>query len=639
MESRFPFKAFFWGILFVSFISYVDPIFLNGLTADFVGGFAILSLFIFILFINPILLSINKNLGLCQSEILFVFIMCLTACVIPSWGLMANLIPIISGLKYFASPENRWSEIVLPHIKRFIIPQNLEKIKMFFEGAGGANYPYVEWLTPLIFWFIFYLIFSFLSICIAVILRKQWVEREKLIFPIAILPVEITKKYDEKGKVPDIFKNPIFWFGFSIPFFYILFTNLRHFFPFLPSIILWKEIDIFRRTTYLLFVLSWPILGFSYFVNLNILFSLWVFHIILKIQTGWFNITGFSLPGGTECFDGSSAMTTYQGAGAVIVFFIFLVWQARSHLKDIFKKSIFNLPQIDDKDEILSYRVCFWGFLISTILFLFLLILMGMNFLTSLVFYFYTLATFVVLNRIICQAGLGFARSQCSPESFVSYTLPPNLIGETGYTAIGLQYPYAGDIRTTILTSTQNSLKIKENIRIKPVYIFWAILISITLSFFISAFSHLTNGFKIGALNKHPWFFQIFPQVVGNFISDKIKNPPAREIILSRWLFTGIGAGIMSFLIFMTNRFFWWPLHYIGFPICDSLPIDRGWFSIFLAWLIKLIVLKYGGVHLYRKLMPFFIGIIVGSVIGVGFGMLIAVMTNNIGQVGGFFGI
>jgi len=639
MKKNFPFKAFLWGILFVVFISYVDPVFLNGLTADFVGGFAILCLFFIIIFLNPVLNLIKKNFSLSQSEILLIFTMCLTACVIPSWGLMANLIPIISGFKYYASPENRWEEFVIPNIRKFLIPQDINKIRMFFEGVPkNYKFPYSKWFLPLSFWFLFYIILSFFFICIAVILRKQWVEKEKLIFPIALLPVEITK-YRENEKIPSLLKNQFFWIGFSIPFLYSMIVILRSFFPSIPNIILWKSIPVFRRTTNILFVLSWPIFGFSYFVNLNVLFSLWFLHLLSKIQTGYLNITGYSLPGHTECFDGSSAVTTYQGAGAVIIFFIFLIWQARRHLKDIFRKAVYNLKEIDDSEEILSYRICFFGFLISFILLIFFFFLMGMPFFVSIVFLFYTLATFVALNRLICQAGLGFARSQCPPESFTAYILPPDLVGSSGYAGIGIQYPWAGDIRTTILTSTQNSLKIKENTDICPRYIFLSILLSIIISYFVSAYSHLTNGFKIGALNKHPWFFQFFPQVTGNFILDKIKNPLTKEIIYSRYLFTGIGAGIMAFLIFMTTKFLWWPIHYIGYPFCDSLPIERGWFSIFLAYIIKLLVLKYGGIHIYRKFQPFFYGIIVGAVAGCGAGMIIAVATHNIGQVGVFFGI
>ena len=40
--------------------------------------------------------------------------------------------------------------------------------------------------------------------------------------------------------------------------------------------------------------------------------------------------------------------------------------------------------------------------------------------------------------------------------------------------------------------------------------------------------------------------------------------------------------------------------------------------SIFLAWAIKHVVLRYGGISQYRALRPFFVGLIAGFFLGVG---------------------
>ena len=41
------------------------------------------------------------------------------------------------------------------------------------------------------------------------------------------------------------------------------------------------------------------------------------------------------------------------------------------------------------------------------------------------------------------------------------------------------------------------------------------------------------------------------------------------------------------------------------------------WFSLFLIWLIKLSLLRYGGVKAYTMAKPFFYGLVIGYVIGV----------------------
>ena len=70
----------------------------------------------------------------------------------------------------------------------------------------------------------------------------------------------------------------------------------------------------------------------------------------------------------------------------------------------------------------------------------------------------------------------------------------------------------------------------------------------------------------------------------------------------------------MAALLFLRHRFAWWPLHPLGFPIASTFTIVYyGWLSIFLAWLLKATILRYGGVRAYRALLPFFLGLILGE--------------------------
>jgi hypothetical protein len=37
------------------------------------------------------------------------------------------------------------------------------------------------------------------------------------------------------------------------------------------------------------------------------------------------------------------------------------------------------------------------------------------------------------------------------------------------------------------------------------------------------------------------------------------------------------------------------------------------WFCIFLGWLAKLLITRYGGAVAFRKAMPFFVGLVMGE--------------------------
>jgi hypothetical protein len=56
-------------------------------------------------------------------------------------------------------------------------------------------------------------------------------------------------------------------------------------------------------------------------------------------------------------------------------------------------------------------------------------------------------------------------------------------------------------------------------------------------------------------------------------------------------------------------RFVGFPLHPVGRPWASPLPTYRVWFSVFIAWLLKAMILRYGGPRLYLRLRPFFLGL------------------------------
>ena len=79
----------------------------------------------------------------------------------------------------------------------------------------------------------------------------------------------------------------------------------------------------------------------------------------------------------------------------------------------------------------------------------------------------------------------------------------------------------------------------------------------------------------------------------------------------------GLGALVGWLLILCHYGFAWWPLHPIGFGVSRAWGTTVVAGSIFIVWLIKVIILRFGGTQLYRQAQPFFIGILVGYVLGV----------------------
>jgi hypothetical protein len=55
--------------------------------------------------------------------------------------------------------------------------------------------------------------------------------------------------------------------------------------------------------------------------------------------------------------------------------------------------------------------------------------------------------------------------------------------------------------------------------------------------------------------------------------------------------------------------------HPIGFLGASVAATHLLWFSMFLGWLFKTLALRYGGMRMFARLLPFFLGLIVGDAV------------------------
>jgi hypothetical protein len=94
----------------------------------------------------------------------------------------------------------------------------------------------------------------------------------------------------------------------------------------------------------------------------------------------------------------------------------------------------------------------------------------------------------------------------------------------------------------------------------------------------------------------------------------------------------GIGAVFMIFLTFMRARFFWWPFHPIGYAMGCSWPMIQLWFSILIGWVLKSIILRYGGIRVYQRFRSLFLGMVLGEFLSGGIWLIIDFITGKSGH-------
>jgi len=616
-RGPFTWRAFLAGSLGALVIGIGDQyglMVIHGsyMSIDFSTAGAIFLFFVAVAIVNVALGKLNGRFALTSPELKTVYIMMTVACAIPTMGLTAQILPILTAPFYFALPENSWAEILHPHIKPWLVPQGRRHIRYFYEGlpAWESGVPWGIWLKPLLIWGVFLMALYFVMICIVVIIRKQWMDRERLVFPLAQLPLEMVRD-EGNSPVKPFFKNSVMWIGFGIPFFFGSMKGLHYYFPAVPSLELVQGISIFRRSLWLNFRLSFPMVGFFYLVHLDAAFSLWFFNLLSLMVRGIMNIFAVSMRESLGIYGTPSPVFAHQGMGAMIALVLAGLWIGRSHLKDVVKKAFKGDTRIDDSGEILSYRTAVWGTIIGLVVMTVWLTMSGIPLVVVPMFLFGAILLFVGLTRVVSESGMAEAVASTISSSFVVSGIGTSPLGPGGLTAMSLTYVWSADLRTFVMASAANSLKIIEGEGKRKKPLFWAMMLAIVVTMVSSTWVLLKLAYSYGGLNCNDWFFIGGARAPYDFFVSKILNPSEPNWL--GWYITAGGAVGMLFLMFMRSRFLWWPFHPIGFAIGPVWIMDQIWFTIFLAWLIKTIVVRYGGLKLFQKLRPFFLGLILGQ--------------------------
>jgi hypothetical protein len=88
--------------------------------------------------------------------------------------------------------------------------------------------------------------------------------------------------------------------------------------------------------------------------------------------------------------------------------------------------------------------------------------------------------------------------------------------------------------------------------------------------------------------------------------------------------FDGVGIGVVCLLSALRARLPWFPLHPVGYAMANTLAYGQTPAPFFIAWLVKSLVLRWGGMRLYRRSLPFFLGLILGDMANGAFYTLMA---------------
>ena len=610
----------------------------SALCADFSTGGAIFLFFILIFVVNGVLRWLSPRVGLATGELVTVYVMLVLASAIPSWGFTMNLMGLIAGIRYYASPENRWSELILPHIKAWVTPTSEQALEGFFLGLPpGESYPWRAWAVPLAMWATFILAVYLVMIAIVAILRRQWVEHERLTFPLAQLPLEMATTATPTAPWPSLFHSKAMWAGFAVPALLLSYNGVAKYYAGIPPLPLGQYLPVVPRVLSAAFHFRFEVIGLAYLVNTDVLFSLWLFAWLYMIQKAVFAHVGFSL-GAIELYSGPGTPTeAYEAFGGLIAYVLIGLWVARKHLKQVARKVLWNDPEVDDGRELLSYRQALAVLVLGLVYIIGWMVHSGMGVGHALIFTVGALVAFLGLTKIICEAGLAYARTPVTPSAFVHSFLGPAGLGPATVVNLGMMLCWSGDTRTIALTSAATGSKMGSSTpSVQMRGLFWAMAVALVVGLVASMAAVFLIGYNYGGMNLGGWQFVGMNRATGSWMIQhmRIEESGHAGMSVPKMGFMAIGMAVMAVLMVCRYRFPWWPIHPVGLAVGLTHPTFHVWFSVFLAWLVKVIVLKLGGIALYRRTRPFFLGMVLGAFTTAGVWLIIDGLT---GRQGSFF--
>ncbi len=592
------------------------------------GG--VLPAFFLLITVHVVLALPKRQWGLQWGELVTIAIMMMVAAAIPSRGVTGMLLPMITGTYYYASAENKWAEVVHPHLTEWMLMGDPEAVRGFYEGSIGTTViPWASWLPPLGYWLLFYAALYLTLISIAVILRRQWVEHERLAYPLAQVALAMIEDEGRPSLLKPFFKNRLMWIGFAIPFLVGSLNALHHYFPSVAQISLKTSVSFFGAN--LPVNLNFLMLGFSFLINSTLSLSLWFFLLIYTLQQHILGLLGINTLQAT-LGPWSTPVTGHQMMGALIVMVGAGLWVGRHHLAEVWRQALSKKASVDDADEIMSYRSALLGLLIGTAGMTLWLWQSGIPAWIAPLFVFAALVIFIGLTRAIVEAGIPTLSPAMVPLGFVVSGVGVPALGAKGMVASAYSLIWVGELLVFMMAPLSNSLRLTSETAGNRRRLLWGIAGAMFITLSVSIYYTLHLAYDYGGVNLHNQFFgQSFPSYPSRFALRKLSEPSG--VSVDGWLWTLSGGLVMALLMIARQRLMWWPFHPLGFAVSAGWTMRYIWFSVFLAWLIKLAILRYGGVGLYHKIRPFFLGLIAGQFATGGLWLVIDAFTGTVGNV------
>ncbi len=498
-----------------------------------------------------------------------------------------------------------------------------------------AYIPWRDWLRPLTTWGAFLGLILTATFAMAVIMRREWIDNQRLPLPFAQIPLFFlgSKRRESAAErfLPEGWSNRFMWAGFAVTFVWCLLRGAHDINEGIPNLDINLRINAYISNPYfqrMLAGLNLEVLalylGLSMFLELNVLMSLLVGFFLFRAQFLVGEFYGLThLPGYPHALE--------QRLSGYVVYSVLIVFFSRKYIYRILRAAVRG---VDRGEDVLSSR----GAIILLVASIFGAALwarsIGMPMGGTLIIYLTLLSFGLVAMKL--RADCGVPSSVMFPHLYliVGFTGGMTVVGDQGVmfaAIISVVIAYFGFL---IIPGMQlEFLELGRRYGIKRSAILLVNVVAIGGGFLIGGWIVLSGVYAKGMLSfpdsgdfaRGPWdgHYYISMTEATMDAAEPLEEQVSGKIRPATWaaIYT---AGLTFLVTLLRHTFTGFWLHPGGIILGSTWVMYHVWASLFVACVARYMVLKLGGAATVReKLLPFSAGIFLAAVTAQGLFFLI----------------
>lgn len=528
--------------------------------------------------------------------------------------------------------------------------------------------PWDRWAQPLWWWGLLTAALFLAMACLVSLFYRQWASVDRMTFPLQTFILDLTRA-DEGGRLAWLRSRP-FWIGLIVCLVHLSLQQGSRFAPDLPYVSLRLSIpellppgplrDATAGAPYQppLELSVRPLyVAIAFFMSLEISLSLVAFYLV-----GWaYQIIGYFTPLKTLSAAGPFEGPRYPNKdmlamGGLLFMALFCVLSARKHLVGVARRVV-GRGDGADPGTTRGYRLASLGLLVAVAMMIVFARGAGVSTAFVLVFLGIHLLLAVSAARIRAETGMPSAGIILAFPQHVMVCLGGVLVfgyREVSFTSQAGFFTMGAFLMTAPILA--ESMAVAERLGVPLRRMGAALAIAFATAILVGGLVSLSWAYTVGALNmnlagaekRHAYnrmtrlvegdeqqidaYFREHPDeppVVTDEVVDRIGGiqPLALALVCASF-------GVTALLALARAIWLGFPLHPLGFALAFTPAMQALWGSIAVAWLMKHLGLRFGGVQLVRRVLrPFCVGLFAGELLAMILWRLIELLVQEVPPV------